>query len=99
MLRGVRQGTDWVINIKIIIRDKVIIFSLFFLRLTSSLGFPLGFFCTSIGLAYLENGRVVMMPYLWSVLGVALKLIRRNSKIEFKLDRLRELKDRVQAKG
>ena len=33
-----------------------------------------------------------------TVLGVALKLIRRNSKIEFKLDRLRELKDRVQAK-
>ena len=33
------------------------------------------------------------------VLGVALKVIRRSSKIEFKLDRLRELKDRVQAKG
>ena len=33
-----------------------------------------------------------------NVLGVALKLIRRNSKIEFKLDRLREFKDRVQAK-
>ena len=32
------------------------------------------------------------------VLGVALKLIRRNSKIEFELDRLRELKDRVQAR-
>ena len=36
--------------------------------------------------------------YIVRVLGVALKLIRRNSKIEFKLDRLRELKDRVQAK-
>ena len=35
---------------------------------------------------------------LVSVLGAALKLIRRNSKIEFKLDRLRELKDRAQAK-
>ena len=37
---------------------------LIFLKSTKSLSFPFGFFCANIGLAYFENGRVVMMPYL-----------------------------------
>ena len=37
---------------------------LIFLKSTKSRSFPFGFFCANIGLAYFENGRVVIMPYL-----------------------------------
>ena len=38
--------------------------ALIFCRSTNNLGLPLGFRCANIGLAYLENGSVVSMPYL-----------------------------------
>ena len=38
--------------------------ALTFRRSTNSLSLPLGFRCANIGLAYLENGSVVIMPYL-----------------------------------
>ena len=61
-LRRVRQGDDWVIVIDVVIRNQIIDF----LKSTNSLSFPLGFFCANIGLAYFENGSVVIIPYLWS---------------------------------
>ena len=38
--------------------------ALIFRRFTNSLSLPLGLRCAKIGLAYLENGSVVFMPYL-----------------------------------
>ena len=38
--------------------------ALIFRRSTRSLSLPLGFRCANMGLAYLEKGSVVMMPYL-----------------------------------
>ena len=40
---------------------------LIFLKSTKSRSFPFGFFCAIIGLAYFENGSVVIMPSLCSM--------------------------------
>ena len=45
---------------------------LIFLRSAGRRNFPLGFLCANMGLAYLEKGSTVMIPYLW---------IRANSTI------------------
>ena len=50
--------------------------ALIFRRSTRSLSLPLGFRCANIGLAYLENGSVVIMPYL---------CMRANSTVRFSL--------------
>ena len=62
MLGCIGECTNWVIVIYVVFRDDIFILR----KSNKSRKRPLGFRCAKMGLAYLEKGRVVIIPYLWS---------------------------------
>ena len=57
-----RHGTDGVVNVYVIVGYEVVDF----FKSTIIRSFPLGFCWVMIGLAFLMNGSVVMIPYLFN---------------------------------